>query len=265
MTDSIIHLTPWDLAIAASLLLVAGAVSLLLRLGLEKSLAVAAARTVVQLLLIGYVLRWVFRIDDWPVLAPVVLFMALAATWAAVGRTSRSFGGAAWRVFLTILFHGLFTTVVVTMAVIGVKPWWRAQYMIPLLGMVLGNSLTAVSLCLDTLLETFAERRDRVEAELSLGATRWEAARQTLGEGVRRGMIPIINTMMVVGVVSLPGMMTGQILAGADPLDAVKYQVVVIFMICAATALCSMTMALLVYRRLFNARHQLVEGVIVKG
>jgi putative ABC transport system permease protein len=123
--------------------------------------------------------------------------------------------------------------------------------------MVLGNSLTGISLCLDTLLEALSERRAYVETELALGASRWEAVREPLAQSVRRGLIPIINSMMVVGLVSLPGMMTGQILQGADPLQAVKYQIVVMFMIAASTSLGCMTMALLVYRRLFNERHQL--------
>jgi putative ABC transport system permease protein len=101
--------------------------------------------------------------------------------------------------------------------------------------------------------------------ELAHGATRWEAARDVLRDAVRRGMIPIINSMMVVGVVSLPGMMTGQILAGADPLRAVKWQIVVMFMIAAATSLGCIAVAMLTYKRLFNARHQLAVDLIVRG
>jgi putative ABC transport system permease protein len=109
-----------------------------------------------------------------------------------------------------------------------------------------------------------AERRAEVEMELSHGATRWEAARTPLRDAVRRGMIPIINAMMVVGLVSLPGMMTGQILAGADPLEAVKYQVVIMFMIAGATSMGCIGMALLVYRRLFNEKHQLRADLILR-
>jgi len=100
--------------------------------------------------------------------------------------------------------------------------------------------------------------------ELAHGATRWEAARAPLSDAVRRGMIPIINSMMVAGLVSLPGMMTGQILAGEDPLKAVEYQIVVMFMIAAATSLGCMLIAVLVYHRLFNARHQLLSDLITK-
>lgn len=253
-----------DLAVAAALVLVAGVVSVSLRAGLEKRLAVASVRTVVQLLLVGYVLSWVFRIEEPLVLFAVLLVMIGAAGRAAVARSSRTFPGAHVRSFVTLVLTGCATTFVVTGLIIHVEPWWRPQYVIPLLGMVLGNGLTGISLCLDQMLESLTERRARVEMELALGATRWEAVREPLSDAVRRGMIPILNAMAVVGIVSLPGMMTGQILEGADPVDAVKYQIVVMFMLAAATSAGCMLIALLVYRRLFNDRHQLRAEIVRK-
>jgi putative ABC transport system permease protein len=255
-------LSAWDLAVAAGLVLVAGLVSLALQLGLERRLGIAALRTVVQLLLIGYILRWVFERQHFAVVMGVAGVMIFAASRAAIGRSSRTFRGAAWRAFFTLLLTGMLTVFAVTAVIIGVRPWYRPQYMIPLLGMILGNGLTGISLSLDQLLEAFAERRAEVEMELAHGATRWEAARDALRDAVRRGMIPVVNSMMVVGIVSLPGMMTGQILAGADPLGAVKYQIVVMFMLAAATSLGCIMMAALVYKRLFNERHQLRAGLI---
>ena len=260
----LIELGAVHLALATVLILVTGIVSLTLRLRIERQLAIASLRTVVQLLLIGYVLQWVFQIDSAAAILAIVTVMILAATRAAVQRPSRTFHGVAWRAGLTLVLSGLLTTIAVTSIIIGVQPWYQPQYLIPLLGMVLGNGLTATSLCLDILLETLSEQRAEVEMELALGATRWEAARDRLARAVRRGMIPIINTMMVVGVVSLPGMMTGQILAGADPFQAVKYQIVVMFMIAAATSLACIIMVLLVYKRLFSAKHQLEPNVIVR-
>jgi putative ABC transport system permease protein len=264
LTTGALQLTALDLTIAASLVLVAGLVSLALRLNLEKRLAWAAARTVVQLLLVGYVLKFVFAQNSLLAVLGMALLMIVAASRAAVQRSARSFAGASWRAFLTLTVCGILTTIVVTALVIGVDPWYRPRYLVPLLGMVLGNGLTGISLCLDHLLEVLAERKAEVEMELSHGATRWEAARGPLQAAVRRGMIPIINAMMVVGIVSLPGMMTGQILAGADPLEAVKYQVVVMFMLAGGTSLSCIALALLVYRRLFNARHQLRAELITR-
>ncbi len=252
-----IPLSVVDLAVAAALVLIAGIVSILLKLRLERQLALAATRTVVQLLLVGYILKWVFDIEDLLPILALAAIMAAAAGHAAVGRCSRTFPGAMYSAFATLAFSGLITTVIVTAVIINAEPWYKPQYLIPLLGMVLGNSLTGISLTMDTLLERLTQQRDEVEMLLALGATRWEAARDALAQAVRRGMIPIINTMMVVGIVALPGMMTGQILQGADPAEAVRYQIVVMFMVTTGTSMGCISIVLLMYRKLFTHRHQL--------
>jgi len=261
-----VPLGPGDLLVGAGLVVVAGILSLVFGLGLEKRLAIAALRTAVQLLLVGYLLVFIFETASPLLIVAVVLLMTFAASRAAVQRPSRAYRGIYVQTFVTLLITGSATTAAVTQVVIGVEPWYQPQYVIPLLGMVFGNSLTGVSLCLDHLLEMLDERRDRIEMALALGATAWEAARDSLRSAVRRGMIPIINSMTVAGIVALPGMMTGQILAGADPLTAVAYQIIVMFMISAATALGCIVTALLVFRRLFNARHQLMASrIVVRG
>lgn len=264
MGESAIALGPFELAVAASMILAAGAVNAALGLGLTRQLIVASLRTIIQLLLVGSILRWVFAVDEAWILFGVLLIMIAMAARAAVKRPSRRYVGASGHAFITLLLTGLLTTFTVTGLVIGVDPWYRPQYVVPLLGMVLGNSLTGISLCLDALLESLDEKREVIEMELALGASRWEAVRRPLEDAVRRGMIPIINSMMVVGIVSIPGMMTGQILAGADPFEAVKYQIVVMFMIAAASSIGSVGVALLGYRRLFNDRHQLKGALILR-
>ncbi len=246
-----------DLVVAASLVLVAGLVSVALRLGLARRLALASVRTVVQLLLVGYVLKLVFGVGHWYAVLGMAAVMILAAARAAVRRPSHTFAGAFGHSFVTLLATGLAVTLTVTAVILRVEPWYHARYFIPLLGMILGNGLTGISLGLDTLLSGLVQQRHLVEADLALGATAWESARPQVQDAVRRGMIPIINSMMVVGLVSLPGMMTGQILAGADPLEAVKYQIVVMFMVAAATSLGTIGVVMLAFRRLFNPRHQL--------
>jgi putative ABC transport system permease protein len=260
--DGAIPLSALDLLVAAGLVLVAGAVSLALRLRLERSLAVASLRTVVQLLAVGYVLRAVFSLEAAPIVLAVLLLMCASAAHAAVRRPPRTYAGVGQRAFLVLLVVGMATTGVVTGLVVDVEPWWQPRYAIPLLGMVLGNSLTGISLCLDQVLERLSERWASVEMELAHGATSWEAARDPVRESVRRGMIPILNTMTVAGIVSLPGMMTGQVLAGQDPVQAVKYQIVVMFMIAGATSIGAILVALLTWRRLFNDRHQLRRELV---
>ncbi len=264
MVEPTIELGLFDLVLATGLVVAAGGVSVALKLDLERRLAFAALRTVLQLAIIGYVLKWVFGVEKAWALAPVVGVMILVASRAAIERAGRTYSGATLDALITLLGCGLLTTGVVTQVVIRVDPWFKPQYVIPLLGMILGNALTGISLCIDALLEGFSERRHLVEMELAHGATRWEAARDPIREAVRKGMIPIINAMSVVGLVSLPGMMTGQILAGNPPVQAVKYQIVVMFMIAAATSLGCIGTALLGYRRVFNVKHQLRAERIVK-
>jgi putative ABC transport system permease protein len=253
-----------QLAIASLLVVVAGGVSMAVRARVEKKLAIGSVRTVVQLFLLGFVLQYVFAIDHPLPLIALVLVMTALAGREAVARSGRVFPGAHVGAFVTLVLTGTITTFAVTSLVIGVAPWWRPQYVVPLLGMVLGNGLTGISLCLDQILEQLDAGRDRVETELAMGATRWEAMREPLADAVRKGMIPILSSMAVVGIVAIPGMMTGQILEGADPAAAVRYQIVVMFMVAGATSLGCVGIALVAYRRLFNARHQLRRERISK-
>ncbi|MFN6484857.1 MULTISPECIES: ABC transporter permease [unclassified Nostoc] len=108
-------------------------------------------------------------------------------------------------------------------------------------------------------MEDLATRKEQIEALLTLSATRWEAAHQSIKEALRTGMIPTINSMMVMGLVSLPVMMTGQILAGASPSDAVRYQILIIFTQTSGTAIATIGVVILAFFSLFNQRHQLTE------
>ena len=246
-----------QLLLAATLIVVNVALSLALRLGLARSLLVASVRMTAQLLLIGLVLAWVFALErPVPILAIALLMSGLAGV-SAVQRTKRRFAGVYLDALVSVMGASFLVTGFALLGIIRVEPWFDAQYLIPLLGMVLGNVLNGISLALDRFTEGVTQQRGRVELLLSLGATRWEAAHALMSDALRVGMIPTINAMMVMGIVSLPGMMTGQILAGAAPADAVRYQIVIMFMIAAATALGAFGVVLLAYRRLFDARHRL--------
>jgi putative ABC transport system permease protein len=241
---------PLQLAVAASLVALAALISLALRLGLTGRIAVASLRTAVQLLAVGYLLRIVFAVEAaWPVVLSLVVMTGVAG-WASLGRVERSVPGAYGLALGSIALSALVATGVVTQLALGIAPWYRAQYLIPLAGMVLGNSLTGISLAMDRLLAGLDEGREVVEERLAAGATPWEAARPLVVVAVRAAMVPTLNTMTVAGIVSLPGMMTGQILAGADPVQAVAYQIVIMFMLCGATALGGMLLGLLVFRSL---------------
>jgi len=264
MQDGYVRLEFWQLGLAASLILLNAAVSLALGLGLSKRLLVAALRTVVQLLLVGLVLEWIFSVGRWQVVLLMVLVMTLIAGTAAVRRTDRRYRGVWLDSLVSMWASSWLIAAVALVGIVRPEPWHLPQYAIPLAGMILGNTLNGISLGLDRFGDELDGKRDQVETLLALGATRWEAARGPLRQAVRTGMVPTINSMMVVGLVSLPGMMTGQLLAGANPIQAVMYQIVIMFLIAAGTALGTVSVVLLGYRRLFNADHQFLAGRIVK-
>ena len=243
MTGGVIVLGPVQLAVAASLVVSAGALSLVMRLRLERQLAIAALRTVVQLGLVGLILERVFALSaSWLVVA-IVALMILFAAREAVARAARRYRGIWIDAWLAMAGTSLVVGGVVTQGVVGVTPWYDPQYVIPLLGMILGNSLNGIALCLDRFVEHLVSRTAEIELRLAFGATRSEALSDPIRAAVRTGLIPIINAMAAAGIVSLPGMMTGQILAGSPPMQAVAYQIVVMFMIAAASAFGAMTVA----------------------
>jgi len=261
MQSEYIELTYVEIGLASVLILINGAVSLLLKLRLERSLLLAAVRTVIQLVLIGLVLDWVFDLNRWYAVLLLVFGMTVVAGGAAVHRTERRYPGIYFDAILSVWISSwLMAAFALLVLLRRVDPWYQAQYSIPLVGMILGNTLTGVSLGLNRLGEELSSHRDQVELMLTLGATRWEAARRAVQQAVRTGMIPIINSMMIVGIVSLPGMMTGQLLAGVEPTQAVMYQIVIMFLIASGIALGTLGAVLLSYRRLFNDRHQFCYG-----
>jgi len=246
----LIRLGPWDLALATLLVVTAGVISVALRLGLERRLAVAALRTIVQLGLVGLILERIFAIRQPLLVVALVLLMVLFAGREAVRRLNRSYRGIYADAWLAMATSCLVVGGLVTQVVVGVRPWYDPQYVIPLLGMILGNSLTGISLGLDRFLEHLASRHAEMELQLAFGASRREVLAEPQQQALRTGMIPIINAMTAAGIVSLPGMMTGQILSGSPPLQAVAYQIVVMFMIAAAVAVGAMLAVITAGKRL---------------
>ncbi|MFV1959101.1 MAG: iron export ABC transporter permease subunit FetB [Planctomycetota bacterium] len=254
---AVIHLSGWQLLAAAALILVNAAISLALSLGLGQRLLLASLRSVVQLTILGGVLVWVFsREGPWAVIV-MMCVMGIVAGYEAVRRTSHRIRGGYLASQGVMLFTSLLVTLYGVVGVIGVRPWYTPQYVIPILGMILGNTLNGISLGLETVLEGFATRREQVELLLAHGATRREASRDVVRRAVRTGMIPILNSMVAAGLVSIPGMMTGQILAGQDPAAAARYQIFILFSIAGGVALGTMGIVLAATRLAFDEHERL--------
>ncbi len=257
MIPGVIALGWGQLALAALWMVLAAGAGLALRLGLGRRLLLAALRSVAQLLLLGTVLQWVFRTEGpWIVLAMMIV-MALIAGFEAVRRTTYRVRLARRASMAVMLVTSMLVTLYGVAVVIRVEPWYTPQYAIPILGMVLGNTLTGISLGLETVLGGFARQRDVVEVLLAHGATPREAARDVVRRAVRTGLIPIVNSMVAAGLVSIPGMMTGQILAGQDPAAAAHYQIFILFSIAGGVALGTLGVVFIAARLTFDERGRL--------
>ncbi len=263
MTEAL-PIAPWQLAVAAVLIMVNGVLSLWLKLGLEKRLVIASVRTLVQVTVLGFVLVPVFSIAHPALIAAMAAMMIGLAAREALGRTKRTFSGALGATVVALAVGCGGTAIFGAFAVIGAEPWWTPQYAIPLVGMLLGNSLTGVSLGIDRALESLDARRALVEARLAFGATWWEAARPVVRDALRVAMVPILNAMSAVGLVTIPGMMTGQLLAGTDPVLASRYQIVILFLIAASAALGSTLAVLGTVWRLFDHNHRLRHDRLIR-
>lgn len=256
---SYVPLTYTDLVLAALLLIANGAVSFWFRLGLERSLAIAALRMVVQLAVVALALRFIFALNSpiWTVL--FALFMAAAAAFEVVSRQERRVAGP---IALALgagapFFAGLVATLFATTLVIGPDPWYAPRYVLPIFGMMLGNALSGTSLVLDAVTSSAVRERTAIEARLALGAGRYEALDGILRRALTTGLMPIVTAMATTGVVALPGMMTGQILAGIDPVSAAKYQVMIMFLIAGSTGIAVVAAGLGTVLLITDERHRL--------
>lgn len=225
------------LLLAALLIGINGAISLWLRLGLHSKLGVGAVRCILQLSLLGYILVPIFTANAWWLTALYSLFMLCVAAVEAVSRPSQSYAGMLPQVLGALGFACSLVISYGLAVVVQVRPWWDAQYLIPMLGMLLGNACSGVAVGLSTILDEFSTGRDRIEQLLALGASRLEASRESVQRAARMALMPLLNQMSVMGIVSIPGMMTGQILGGSDPATAARYQIIIMFLIAAATGI----------------------------
>ena len=254
-----VHLNALDVGLAASLVLLNAGVSLYLKLRLHYQVIWAAIRMVLQLLLVGLLLRWVFQATSAAgTLAIVVFMVAAAAREVAVRPAARFKHGGNYAISATVVTLASFATVLLALlTAIRPEPWYDPRYTIPLVGIVLGSVLNSASLALDTFLSGVASSRAAIEAQLALGATASQAMSELVRNSIRRGMIPVINQMSAAGIITLPGIMTGQLLAGMDPLDAVKYQILLLFLLTGASGLAATAVVYLGARSMTDQRDRL--------
>ena len=241
------------LAMTFSLVLVALVISYREKLGLEKDMIIGSIRAVVQLAAVGFVLKFVFNMDNTPLTVVILLLMVYNASTVAAKR------GAGIARIRRISFGAILVALIITLGslltfqAISFKP----SEVIPVSGMVVGNAMVALSLLYRNLLGSFKDKREEVEVKLCLGATPREASRSLVRASIRTAMIPTIDSMKTLGIVQLPGMMTGLILAGTSPEIAIKYQIMVMFMLTGAVTISGFIASFWAYRGFFNEKAQL--------
>lgn len=243
-----------SLLMASSLVLVSMLFSYFQKLRLEKETLVSVVRAVIQLFAVGYVLEFIFGLDSPAVTTLIVLLMVFNAAWNAAKRGKGIKNGVLIS-YLSIL-TGAGATLSVLVASGAIK--YEAGQIIPISGMIISNAMVAIGLCYRQLSGNFKSRRNEVEIKLSLGADILPASMDILRDSIRTGMVPTIDSTKTLGIVSLPGMMTGLILAGTSPVMAIRYQIMVTFMLLSTTAISSFMACFLSYRNFFNGRKQLI-------
>lgn len=257
--QGLVNLDFLDLAFAYGLVLLAVGLARMNKIGQEGQMLWASLRMVFQLLAVGYLLHFLFTVKSpLPVIA-ILLVMGAFSLQVMGGRIKQKMPRF-YQVVGVSLFIGCGgVTFLFCSVVVHYSPWYDPRYLIPLAGMIIGNSMNGASLAAERLGAEMRERREEIETALCLGANARQASKAALRNAYRAAIMPTANTMAAMGIVSLPGMMTGQILSGTEPMVAVRYQVAIMCAITGAVAITAYLIVLQGYRRYFTKAHQLEE------
>lgn len=248
-----IHFTFGQVASALVLVAVAIAVSMWQRADLERDIGIAVILSFVQLTAIGYVIELIFDQDNLGFVLALLAVMVLFGAFTARGR-ARKVPRAFWPLLVALALAAA-ATLGLVLALDVFEP--QARYLVPVGGMVIGNAMTAAAVALNRLGDDVADAVNQIEATLALGATAAQAIRPVLRRSLRSGMIPLIDSTKTTGLIFFPGTMVGMLLAGAAPQDAVRLQLILLYVLLGSVALGALTSVLLAYRNFFTPAQQL--------
>lgn len=243
-----------SLLISSSLVLVTLFFSYWQKLKLEKEIIIGVIRAVVQLVMVGYILGYVFGLKSPIFTTLLLLFMIFNASLNAAKRGKAIKNG----LIISFLSITVGTVVTLTILILSKTIQYEPYQVIPVSGMIIGNSMVALGLCYKQITSNFKNKQEEVETKLSLGADILPSSIEIIRDSIKTGMLPTIDSAKTLGIVSLPGMMTGLILAGTPPMEAIKYQIMVTFMLLSTTSISSFIACYLCYRGFFNSRKQLI-------
>lgn len=248
------NLNIYSLLIASSLVMISMLISYSQKLNLEKDTFISVLRAIIQLTVVGYVLNYIFGLKSPVFTTFLILFMIFNAAWNAKKR-GKNIRNALWISFISITSG---TAITLSILVLSGSIKYEPYSIIPVSGMVISNSMVAIGLCYKQLNSNFKDKRHQIETKLSLGAEILPSSIDIIRDAIKTGMIPTIDSAKTLGIVSLPGMMTGLILAGTPPIEAIKFQIMVTFMLLSTTSISAFIACFLAYKSFFNERKQII-------
>ncbi|MEL0539016.1 ABC transporter permease [Staphylococcus debuckii] len=247
------------LCISAMLLIIPIAISIKEKLNIAKDLIIASIRAVVQLVILGFILHFIFDLNSPWILILFVLVIIVNASWNTISRASKVMHNVFWISFISI-FIGTALPLTVIVAAGAIK--FTGNELIPIAGMLANNGLIAINLAYQNLDRSFVREYGTIECKLSLGASPKLASKSAVRESIKMAIVPTIDSVKTYGLVSIPGMMTGLIISGVDPLQAIKFQLLVVFIHTTATIMSALIATYLSYKQFFNHRDQLIGSTL---
>jgi len=255
---NIIDISYLQLAISFIFIILLMVISFIRKIGKQKLILIASIRMTLQLVAAGYLLTLVFKNPSWYLTTITIIVMLF---FAIINIFKRSINPISKKLKLivagSLIAGSVFTISFFIIVIIRVTPWYSPQYFIPIAGMIIGNSMTGILLGLNKMSGDFIEMKDIIENSLMLGATAKQATKEIVNKSIETSLLPTLNSMLGMGIISLPGMMTGQILSGTLPTVAIKYQIGIMFAILGAITITVIIFVMLGYKTYFNKREQL--------
>lgn len=258
MNNSVMNLSLMQLSIAYIFVLIMLIIFKSRGIKREREVLIASTRMTVQLTIMGYILLFVFNNPSWWLTSIMIALMVSFAIYNAIKRVKFTMSKELKRLIaFSMTFGALLTAAFFIIIVLNVRPWFNPQYFIPIGGMIIGNSMTGISLGANKLCSSFEDKRIEIENSLMIGASPRAAAKEIVNNAFDTAILPTMNNMLTMGIVSLPGMMTGQILSGTFPITAIKYQIGIMLAILGSTAVCTVIFVTFGYRTFFTKDNRL--------
>lgn len=258
--DRVINLPIWQLIAAYLFIVLLFLIVKIKKIPRERLILISAMRMTIQLIATGYILTYIFSSDN-PVYTLLILtIMEVFAINNIYKRTQAPLSKKIKKIIAFSMITGTLASLIYfILVVINLFPWYDPRYFIPIAGMLIGNSMTGISLGVNRLVDGITEQRNQIEGALMLGATPKAAVKQIVDRAFDSAILPTINSMIGMGIIFLPGMMTGQILSGVSPIIAIEYQIAIMLGILGSVALTVIIFVQLGYQTFFNDQQQLIN------